>query len=112
MGCEPGVVRGRPCDLPGCAASTYPSVSCAHRLPCSTSNRRVGVRSIGMDIHRDFCEIAICEDGGVRSAGRIATSVGELELFAQSLTGDDVVALEATSGAGLIVDLLERQVAR
>jgi hypothetical protein len=27
VGCEPGVVRGRPCDLPGCAVSTYPSLS-------------------------------------------------------------------------------------
>jgi len=36
----------------------------------------------------------------------------QLELFAQSLASDDVVALEATSGAGLIVDLLERHVAR
>jgi transposase len=65
-----------------------------------------------MDIHRDFCEVAICEDGRVRSAGRIATSVAEPGLFAQSLASDDVVALEATSGAGLIVDPLERQVAR
>ncbi len=70
------------------------------------------MRFIGMDIHRDFCEVAICEDGRARSAGRIATSVAQLELFAQSLASDDVVALEATSGAGLIVDLLERHVAR
>jgi hypothetical protein len=27
------------------------------------------VRSIGMDVHRDFCEIAIAEGGSVRSAG-------------------------------------------
>jgi len=26
-----------------------------------------------MDVHRDFCEVAICEGGSVRSAGRIAT---------------------------------------
>jgi len=70
------------------------------------------MRLIGIDIHRDFCEVAICEDGRVRSAGRIATSVAEPGLFAQSLASDDVVALEATSGAGLIVDLLERRVAR
>ena len=30
MGCEPEVFNGRPCDLPGCAASTNPSVSFAH----------------------------------------------------------------------------------
>jgi len=64
-----------------------------------------------MDIHRDFCEVAISEDGKVRSAGRIAASVEQLELFGQSLACDDVVVLEATGGAGLIVELLERHVA-
>jgi len=44
------------------------------------------VRFIGMDIHRDFCEVAICEDGKVRSAGRIAASVEQLELLGQSLS--------------------------
>lgn len=28
------------------------------------------MRFIGMDVHRDFCEVAIWEDGEVRSAGR------------------------------------------
>lgn len=69
------------------------------------------MRFIGMDIHRDFCEVAISEDGRLRSAGRITTSVEQLELFGQSLAADDVVALEATGGAGLIVELLERHVA-
>ncbi len=70
------------------------------------------MRFIGMDIHRDFCEVAICEDGKARSAGPIAASVEQLELLGQSLRPDDVVVLEATSGAGLIVDVLERHVAR
>ena len=30
MGCEPGIFSGRPCDWPGCAVSTNPSVSFAH----------------------------------------------------------------------------------
>jgi transposase len=65
-----------------------------------------------MDVHRDFCEIAIAEaDGRVRSAGRIASTVEKLELFAQSLGGDDVVALEATGGAGLIAEIIEPHVA-
>ena len=60
VGCEPGVVRGRPCDLPGCAASTYPSLSL--RPPASrvvVEVREGSVRFIGMDVHRDFCEVAI-----------------------------------------------------
>jgi hypothetical protein len=28
-------------------------------------------RAIGLDLHRDFCEVAICEDGVVRSAGGV-----------------------------------------
>ena len=65
-----------------------------------------------MDVHRDFCEIAIAElDGQVRSAGRINSLLGELELFAGSLAADDVVALEATSGAGLIAEIIEPHVA-
>jgi hypothetical protein len=40
------------------------------------------VRFIGLDIHRDFCEVAISEGGKARSTGRIDTSPQALELFA------------------------------
>jgi hypothetical protein len=33
MSCELDVVPGRPCDLPGCAESTYPSLSLSRRAP-------------------------------------------------------------------------------
>ena len=65
------------------------------------------MRAFGLDVHRDFCEVAIAEGGAIRSAGRVATRVGSLELFAQSLVAGDVVALEATSGADRIVSLLQ-----
>ena len=60
------------------------------RLPTVLSCRRwstkgARVRAIGLDVHRDFCEIAIAEAGEVRSAGRIATRPEVLEVFAQSL---------------------------
>ena len=70
------------------------------------------MRFIGLDVHRDFCEVAIAEDGRVRSAGRIATSVEALELFARSLGAEDAVALEATSGAARIAGVIEPHVAR
>ena len=57
------------------------------------------MRSIGLDVHRDFCEVAIAEQGKVRSAGRIATRPDVLELFAQSLTTDDRGVLEVTGNA-------------
>jgi len=69
------------------------------------------LRFIGMDVHRDFCEVAVAEQNGkVRSAGRVASTVQALEVMAQSLAADDVVALEATSGAGLIADLIRPHV--
>jgi transposase len=73
--------------------------------------RAVG-RSIGLDVHRDFCEVAIAEDGVVRSAGRIDTTPEALELFARSLGADDRVALEVSGGAWEIVRILEPHVER
>jgi transposase len=70
------------------------------------------VRAIGLDVHRDFCEVAIAEEGRVRSAGRIATQPEMLELFAQSLTRDDRVALEVTGNAWEIARIIEPHVAR
>ena len=69
-------------------------------------------RSIGLDVHRDFCEVAICEEGVVRSAGRIETSPEVLELFAVSLGRGDRVALEVTGGAWEIARILEPHVRR
>jgi transposase len=65
------------------------------------------VRGFGLDVHRDFCEVAIAEGGAVRSAGRIASRVDSLELFARSLAASDLVALEATTGADKIVSVLQ-----
>ena len=70
------------------------------------------MRSIGLDVHRDFCEVAICEDGRTRRAGRIACDPQTLELFAGSLSADDEVAMEATSNALAIARILEGHVAR
>jgi hypothetical protein len=30
------------------------------------------MRGIGIDVHRDLCEVAIAEGGSVRMAGRVA----------------------------------------
>jgi transposase len=73
---------------------------------------RSALRSIGLDVHREFSEVAIRENGKVRSAGRIRTRKQELELFAQSLGKDDEVALEVTGGAEAIAEILRPHVAR
>src|SRR3954454_8085424 len=70
------------------------------------------VRAIGLDVHRDFCEVAIAEQGQVRSAGRIATRPDVLELFAQSLTSDDRVVMEVTGNAWEIARIIEPHVRR
>src|SRR3954471_6030982 len=70
------------------------------------------VRFIGLDVHLDFCEVAICEAGRVRSGGRVATSVEGLAILANSLGPDDRVALEATGNALAIARRLEPHVAR
>jgi len=72
----------------------------------------VSVRAIGLDVHRDFCEVAICEEGKVRSAGRVESSPEALGALAASLGADDRVALEVTGGAWAIVAILEPQVAK
>src|SRR5918995_3797248 len=109
MSCELDVVRGRPCDLPGvCREHESVVVVCPTALPLGSSRKGEGVRGFGLDVHRDFCEVAIAEEDRVRSAGRIPTRVAALELFAQSLVASDVVALEATSGTDKIVSVLQR----
>src|SRR3954468_7596036 len=70
------------------------------------------VRFIGLDVHLDFCEVAICEAGRVRSGGRVATSAEGLAILADSLGPDDQVALEATGNALAIARRLEPHVAR
>ena len=69
------------------------------------------MRSVALDVHLDFCEVAIVEDGEVRSAGRIKTKPEQIELFASSLGPDDRVALEVTGNAWEIARTIEPHVA-
>jgi transposase len=70
------------------------------------------VRAIGLDVHRDFCEVAVVENGVVGSAGRVASTPAALELLAASLSATDKVALEVTGNAWEIARILEPHVAR
>jgi len=40
-------------------------------------------RAIGLDVHLEFCEVAVCENGQVRSVGRVETKSLESRSFAQ-----------------------------
>ena len=70
------------------------------------------MRAIGLDVHRDFCEVALVEGGEVTSAGRIETTPAALELFAGSLGPDDRVALEVTANAWEIARIIEPHVSQ
>jgi len=67
---------------------------------------------MGLDVHREFAQVAVWEDGLVRQAGRIALTDDALRMFADSLGPEDEVAIEATCNTQAIVRLLEPHAAR
>jgi hypothetical protein len=87
-------------------------MSFAHRFSRVVDDEEERVRAVALDVHRDFCEVAIVDGGRLGSAGRIRTRPEELELFAQSLDARDWVALEVTGNAWAIAAILEAHVAR
>src|SRR5215218_2430217 len=104
-----------------CAASTYRSLSLSRWFSRSLSTaswevrmslaRRVG-RAIGLDVHRDFCVVAICEDGRVRTGGRVPSTPDGLRMLAESLVKSDRVALEVTGSCWEVARILEPYVDR
>jgi transposase len=69
-------------------------------------------RAIGLDVHRDFCVVAICEDGVVRSGGRVPSTPEGIGTLAASVLSTDRVALEVTGSAWEVARLLEPHVDR
>ena len=70
----------------------------------------MGRRCIGLDVHREFAQVAMWEDGRVRQAGQIAMTAEALRVFADSLGPEDEVAIEATCNTHAIVRLIEPRV--
>ena len=70
------------------------------------------MRCIALDVHRDFCEVAVGRWRPRSAAGRVETSTASLELFAGSLAADDQVLLEATGPAFAIARIVRAHVAR
>src|SRR5947207_6014633 len=64
------------------------------------------VRYVGMDVHREFAQLAVVEDGLLRDEGRIGVTPEALREWAAGLRGDDEVALEATGNSDAIANLL------
>ncbi len=69
------------------------------------------MRFIGLDVHKDFCEVAVVEDHACWSGPRVRSTPEDLEVFTQSLGRKDQVVLEATGGALAIARILERHAA-
>src|SRR3954464_11335340 len=104
-----------------CAASTYRSVSLSRWFSRCRSTAVVEVKmalarwvgqAIGLDVHRDFCVVAICEDGEVRTGARVPSTPEGLGLLAQSLLPSDRVALEVTGSCWEVARILEPHVER
>ena len=62
------------------------------------------MRYVGIDVHRDFCEIAVHEAG--RTVRWVATSHDQLQALAESLSAEDRVAIETTGNARRIAEIL------
>jgi hypothetical protein len=65
-------------------------------------------RCIGLDVHREFAQVAVWEGGAVRQLGQIATTPEALRLFADSLEPSDEVAIEATCNTHAIAGCSSR----
>ena len=71
----------------------------------------MGRPAIGLDVHRDFCVVAICEDGKVRSAGRVPSTPEAFATGRQPLPTDRV-ALEVTGSCWEVARILSPRVDR
>jgi transposase len=117
MGFEPALVRWPPLRLARLRCERVSVVVVCPRFSRKFNDaeedevKTLG-RAIGLDVHLEFCEVAIVEAGALRSAGRIQTTPEQLELFAQSLGREDRVALEVCGSAWEIARILEPHVAQ
>ena len=64
-------------------------------------------RAIGLDLHREFCEIAICESGQTFGGGRVKMTAEGIETLAGSLESTDRVVMEVSSSAWEVARRLE-----
>jgi transposase len=69
-------------------------------------------RCIGLDVHRDFAQVAIWQAGQVVQAGRFDASPQGVREFAAGLGPDDEVALEATGNTWAMVTVLASHAGR
>jgi transposase len=70
------------------------------------------MRIIGLDIHRAFAEAVAWQDGKLSRLGRVIMRREPLEAFAQKLSTNDVVVIEATGNTASVAAVISPHVAR
>lgn len=70
------------------------------------------MRTLGLDVHKRFAEVAILEGKDPPTRQRIGTTSSALRAFAHTLRPDDQLVLEATMNTWAIRDLLCESAAR
>ena len=111
MSCELVLVAGRPCDLPGCAASAR-SVGVVSPTAPVNDGRRGNATGDWDRYPPNLWRVVFWEDGQLRPAGRIGMTRSGLEGFGRTLRKDDEVVIEATGKAMAVVRVLSPYVAR
>jgi transposase len=81
-------------------------------MPEVDEGSRLMGRHVGMDVHREFAQLAVVEHGVCRDEGRIGVTPQELRAWAETLRPDDEVALEATGNSDAIAMLIAPRVKR
>jgi len=69
-------------------------------------------RCIGLDVHRDFAQVAIWQGGTLTQAGTFATTPEGVREFAAGLGPADEVALEVTGNTWAIAAVLASRAGR
>ncbi len=69
-------------------------------------------RCIGLDVHREFAQVAVWQGGAVTQAGTFATTPEGVREFAAGLGPGDEVALEATGNTWAIATVLASRAGR
>lgn len=70
------------------------------------------MRTIGMDIHRSFAQVAFLEGGVIKDERRLELTRDAVLAFAQTLRPDDEVVLEATGNTAAVVRLVRPHVGK
>jgi hypothetical protein len=67
---------------------------------------------VGVDVHREFAQVAVWQGGVVRQAGRFPATPEGVRAFAQGLGPADEVVLEVTGNTWAIATVLASRVGR